>query len=89
MAKRVSATDAKNNFGGLLEEVAESGRVEIVRHGRVVAIVLSPREMQSISTRVPPSAAAGVDAWRRNHMIPAELARAARRVSPAVDFDDD
>ncbi|MDR2214675.1 MAG: type II toxin-antitoxin system prevent-host-death family antitoxin, partial [Nevskiaceae bacterium] len=42
MSKRISASDAKNNFGGLLEDVASLGRVEIVKHGRLVAVVLSP-----------------------------------------------
>jgi len=42
MAKRISATEAKNNFGALLEDVAMLGRVDIVRHGRLVAVVLSP-----------------------------------------------
>jgi prevent-host-death family protein len=41
--KRVSASQAKNNFGGLLEDVAALGCVEIVKHGRPVAVVLSPR----------------------------------------------
>src|SRR4051794_37796276 len=58
---------------------ADFGRVEIVRYGRVIAIVLSPRELQLISK---PSAAPATEAnaWRRNHMIPASLARSARRV---------
>ena len=42
MAKLISATEAKNNFGKLLEDVAMFGRVDIVRHGRLVAVVLSP-----------------------------------------------
>ena len=37
MSKRISASDAKNNFGGLLEDVANLGRVEIPKHGRLVA----------------------------------------------------
>lgn len=86
MNKRVSATDAKNNFGGLLEEVAASGRVEIVRHGRLVAVVLSPREWRALSGLSP---VVQDEEWRRNHMVPAELARAARRVGPPADFDDD
>jgi prevent-host-death family protein len=83
MNKRISATDAKNNFGGLLEDVAALGRVEIVRHGRVVAVVLSPRAASAAGS---PSVSPG-EGWRRNHMIPAPLARAARRVGPPVDFD--
>src|SRR5262245_49215469 len=46
MAKKLRATEAKNNFGGMLEDVMTFGRVEIVRHGRVVAVVLSPRELE-------------------------------------------
>ena len=45
--KSVSASDAKNNFGGLLEDVAALGRVNIVKHGRLVAVVLSPRAFES------------------------------------------
>lgn len=89
MPKRVSATDAKNNFGGLLEEVAVSGRVEILRHGRVVAIVLSPSELRSMSAQAPAAGTVESGGWRRNHMIPAPLARAARRVDKAVDVDDE
>ncbi len=89
MNKRVSATDAKNNFGGLLEDVAVLGQVEVVRHGRLVAVVLSPREWRLLAGRSPPAESAQGEEWRRNHMIPASLARAARRVGPPVDFDDD
>ena len=88
MIKRVSATDAKNNFGGLLEDVASLGRVEVVRHGRVVAIVLSPAQWRSVAGGADAKDLSSPDSWRRNHMIPAPLARAARRVGPAVDFDD-
>jgi prevent-host-death family protein len=89
MNKRVAATDAKNNFGGLLEDVAALGRVEIVRHGRLVAVVLSPREWRAVSAGASTSSVPQEEGWRRNHMIPAPLARAARRVGPPVDFDDD
>ena len=84
MSKRVSATDAKNNFGGLLEDVASLGRVEVVRHGRVVAIVLSPAEWRSVAGGAAAKALSPPENWRRNHMIPAPLARAARRVGPPV-----
>jgi prevent-host-death family protein len=89
MSKRVAATDAKNNFGGLLEDVAALGRVEIVRHGRLVAVVLSPREWRTVSAGASSASVPQEEGWRRNHMIPAPLARAARRVGPPVDFDDD
>ncbi len=87
MSKRVSASDAKNNFGGLLEDVAVLGRVEILKHGRLVAVMLSPRALDS-------PASAGTDAepdqpWGDTHMIPPEIARAARMLSAPSDFDDD
>lgn len=89
MTKRVSATDAKNNFGGLLEDVAALGSVEVVRHGRVVAVVLSPRQWRTLSGGASEGSSSQRMGWQRNHMIPAKLARGARRVGPPVDFDDD
>jgi len=86
MAKSISATDAKNNFGGLLDDVAALGRVDIVKHGRVVAVVLSPRAFDS-------SSGAGVitreGQWGEKHMIPPELARAARILNRPSTFDED
>jgi len=84
--KRVSATDAKNNFGGLLEDVAALGRVDIVRHGRVVAVVLSPRAIGSIAEA---GALQPASAWGATHMIPPELARDARMLTRPDEFDDD
>jgi prevent-host-death family protein len=72
MSKRVRATDAKNNFGGMLEDVATLGRVEIVRHGRVVAVVVSPSELERLGRMRQ------VARGRSTHMIPADVARAAR-----------
>jgi prevent-host-death family protein len=87
MAKRIRATDAKNNFGGLLEDVTALGRVEIARHGRLVAIVLSPRALSDAiaAARTGPER----DSWGRTHMIPADLARRARIVKAPDDFDDE
>ena len=86
MSKQISASDAKNNFGGLLEDVAALGRVEIMKHGRLVAVVLSPRALDSASLAPPPGAQQ--PSWGEKHMIPPELARAARMLRPP-DFDDD
>jgi prevent-host-death family protein len=87
MSKTVSASDAKNNFGGLLEDVAALGRVNIVKHGRLVAVVLSPRALESCS------AAGGAVAqgaqWGETHMIPPELARAARMLNRPSTFDEE
>lgn len=86
--KRITATDAKNNFGGLLEDVATLGRVEIVRHGRVVAIVLSPRALSSLEAQKQETQQQGAP-WGATHMIPPELARSARMLSEPDDFDGD
>jgi len=83
MAKRVRATDAKNNFGGLLEDVAAEGRIEIVRHGRLVAIVLSPKELELVARTTT-----GRNRLESTHMIPKALARAARIIREPRDFDD-
>jgi prevent-host-death family protein len=87
MSKKISASDAKNNFGGLLDDVAALGRVDIVKHGRLVAVVLSPRALES-------SLAAGVAEandiqWGKTHMIPLEHARAARMLNRPSTFDED
>jgi prevent-host-death family protein len=86
MSKQVSATDAKNNFGGLLEDVAALGRVDVVKHGRLVAVVLSPQAFGSLATGV---AGAQDGQWGKMHMIPAELARAARMLNRPSTFDED
>ena len=87
MSKSVSASDAKNNFGGLLEDVAAFGRVNIMKHARLVAVMLSPRALES-------SLASGVAVrqerqWGETHMIPQKLARAARMLSLPSIFDED
>ncbi|MCC6527803.1 MAG: type II toxin-antitoxin system prevent-host-death family antitoxin [Polyangiaceae bacterium] len=84
MALRVSASDAKNNFGGLLAQVAELGRVDIVKHGRLVAVVLAPRLVEaalSLPAATDPDEAA-------RHLIPPEAARAARMVRAPAGFDE-
>lgn len=86
MAKQISATDAKNNFGGLLEDVAALGRVEVLRHGRVVAVVLSPRALGSLEAQRAPNESAS---WNATHMIPPELARGARMLNEPDEFDAD
>ena len=87
MAKRISASDAKNNFGGLLEDVAALGRVDIIKHGRLVAVVLSPRALNS-SLPAAEVAEQG-NTWGKKHMIPPENARGARMVGLASVFDEE
>ena len=84
MPKRVSASDAKNNFGGLLEDVAALGRVDIVKHGRLVAVVLSPR-----LSNLAASGDQRDDSSSGKHMIPPERARAARLLNKPCHFDDE
>ena len=87
MAKRISASDAKNNFGGLLEDVAALGRVDIIKHGRLVAVVLSPR---ALNFALPADEVAEQDGkWGEKHMIPAENARGARMVGIPSSFDEE
>lgn len=83
MFKKVTATDAKNNFGGLLEDIAVRGRVDIVRHGRVVAVMLSPQALQGMGEL------SSVPSGKSTHMIPADLARAAKMAHAPSCFDDD
>jgi prevent-host-death family protein len=87
MSKSVSASDAKNNFGGLLEDVAALGRVDIVKHGRLVAVVLSPRAFDS--SLAAGAAGAQDGQWGKKHMIPPELARAARMLKRPSTFDEE
>jgi prevent-host-death family protein len=92
MAKSVSASDGKNNFGGLLEDVATLGRVDILKHGRLVAVMLSAREFEAVAGGADhgKERREGLDGkWGRTHMIPRELARAAKMLEPASTFDED
>ena len=87
MPKQISASDAKNNFGGLLEDAAALGRVEIMKHGRLVAVVFSPRALGSVPAD---NKAEAQDAqWGAKHMIPPALARAARMLNVPSEFDDE
>ncbi len=85
--KQVTASHAKNNFGGLLDDVAALGCVEIVKHGRPVAVILSPRALREIRRAGPAENQKG--SWGETHMIPPDSARAARMVSPASEFDEE
>jgi prevent-host-death family protein len=87
MAKRISASDAKNNFGGLLEDVAALGRVDIIKHGRLVAVVLSPRALNAALPADEVAEQGGK--WGKKHMIPAENARGARMVGIPSSFDEE
>jgi len=87
MSKRISASDAKNNFGGLLDDVATLGRVDIVKHGRLVAVVLSPGAFDA--STAAGSAGAADRRWGKTHMVPAKPARAARMLKTPSIFDEE
>jgi prevent-host-death family protein len=87
MVKRVSASHAKNNFGGLLDDVATLGRVDIVKHGRLVAVVLSPRAFDA--RQQLDRAEQENPEWGKTHMIPPNLARQARLLEWPAGFDDE
>jgi len=84
MPKQISASDAKNNFGGLLEDVAAIGRVDIVKHGRLVAVMLSPRALKALAALEQAD-----KPWGEKHMIPPELAKKARMLSRPSGFDEE
>ncbi len=46
--KTLTATDAKNRFGELID-MAQAGPVRVPRQGRDVAVVLSPEEFRRLS----------------------------------------
>jgi prevent-host-death family protein len=46
--KTLTATDAKNRFGEMLD-MAQAGPVRVQRQGRDVAVVLSPEEFRRLS----------------------------------------
>lgn len=46
--KILTATDAKNRFGELID-MAQAGPVRVQRQGRDVAVVLSPEEFRRLS----------------------------------------
>jgi prevent-host-death family protein len=85
MSKQVSASDAKNNFGGLLEDVASLGRVEILKHGRLVAVMLSPQALAAATA----GRARELRARGAQHMIPPEKAAAARVLQAPGEFDEE
>lgn len=72
MSKKISASNAKNNFGGLLEDVA---------------VVLSPRTLNADLAEGVAGEQPGP--WGEKHMIPPDLARAARMLKAPNDFDQE
>ena len=76
MALRITATDAKNKFGDLLELAAWHGRVDIVRHGRVVASVVAPRAIEELEKAAAEErAAASRKAFERRQQTNRVLSR--------------
>jgi prevent-host-death family protein len=85
MTKRVSAIDAKNDFGGLLRDVAAEGEIQIFDNGQLVARIVSARE------RIP-GAIERLNAqpiWGEPRVTQADLTLAAQRLRAWSGFDDD
>jgi len=88
MSRQITATEAKNQFGVLLEEVLAGGRVEITKHGRVVAVLQAARTVVSYDWQPEGYSPAWVarepereeTQAREAHFIPPRLARAAKLV---------
>ena len=83
--KKVAASDAKNRFGSLLDEAAMNGCIEIVKHGRVVGILLSPKAYEEI---LRSSACSEASSWGSAHMIAPAKARAAKIIQKPAGFDE-
>ena len=88
MAKGISANKPKSRFDGLLNDVAALGRVDILKNGRLVAVVLSPRALEEV-VGAKDASKQGQRSWGENHMIPPSSARAARMLSVPSCFDED
>jgi antitoxin (DNA-binding transcriptional repressor) of toxin-antitoxin stability system len=87
MAKRGSVSDAKNNVGGLLEDVAALECVGLIKHGRLVAVVLP---LRALAAALPADDVAEQGGkWGKMHMIPAENTRRARMVGIPSCFDEE
>ncbi len=70
-----------------MEDVAALGRVDILKHGRLVAVVMSPRALQdALAARAPEDRA---KPWGEKHMIPQEHARSARMLNAPSSFDEE
>ena len=64
---KITSVEAQNRFGQLLD-TAQRETIEITRHGRPAAFVVSPREMEEL-----------LDARRRRSKAVAELERWSER----------
>jgi prevent-host-death family protein len=61
----VTATDAKNEFGQLLETVIRGGRVFITRHNAPKAVLISVEDFEALSASANVNADAELDALNR------------------------
>ena len=49
----VTATEAKNTFGAVLDRLAADGRIAITKHDEVRAVLLSTREYEALVSAQP------------------------------------
>ena len=87
-AARVTASEAKNGFGRILDQVAREGAVVITKHDRPDAVILSIAEYERLSQSKAPNAdalTAEFDAMYERMQGPGTAARieAVFALSPA------
>jgi prevent-host-death family protein len=85
---KMSSGEAQNRFGQLLD-TAQHEAVEITRHGRPAAFVVSPREMEELldARRRRGKAVADLEAWSeqaRKNATPAAAALTDEEVNRLV-----
>jgi prevent-host-death family protein len=68
MSRQVSVADAKNHLPAILHEVEQGSPVEITRHGKPVAVILSMNDYRRLDGRRPDLVEALRD-WRANAAI--------------------
>jgi len=68
MQKRYSVAGARQNFANVIASAEHGGIVEITRHGRPVAIVISAAHFAGMTREMPTFADALRD-WRARHDV--------------------
>lgn len=47
---RISTSDARKDFAGMIKQVRRGNRVALERHGDVVAVIVSPEDLALLET---------------------------------------
>ena len=75
MSKHYSIAEAKNHLPAVIHEAEEGEPIEITRHGKPVAVVLSMSEYRRLQGARPDLWTA-YEAWRSGEPVLAEIGRA-------------